>query len=123
MTVNIKIPTTVQGRIDSMKSVRKTFASHNLEGFAFSYPFLFSDRDEKLWELIGTTLIYAGVSVVFVVAIFVHPVATALIGLCIFMIDFSLFGLMAAWEVPIDAMSFICLAMAAGLSVDYVVHL
>ena len=28
-----------------------------------------------------------------------------------------------AWDVPLDVGSFICLAMAVGLSVDYVVHL
>ena len=30
---------------------------------------------------------------------------------------------MYVWDVPIDAASFVCLAMAIGLSVDYVVHL
>mmetsp|Transcript_32906 Transcript_32906/g.44558 ORF Transcript_32906/g.44558 Transcript_32906/m.44558 type:complete len:130 (-) Transcript_32906:113-502(-) len=30
---------------------------------------------------------------------------------------------MWAWGIPIDAASFICVAMAIGLSVDYIVHL
>lgn len=113
---------TVQGRIDSMKSLRRQFESSGLPGFAFAYAFLFSARDEKLWELISTTLIYAGIAVVATAAVFNHILGTVLIGACVVMVDFSLFAWMLVLEVPIDAVSFITLAIAAGLSVDYVVH-
>jgi predicted RND superfamily exporter protein len=67
-------------------------------------------------------LVVAGVTVVVIVLFFVHPVATALIAACIAFIDFTLLGVMRLWDIPIDAVTFICLAMAVGLSVDYVVH-
>jgi len=123
MELAVAFSTTVQGRIDAMKDIRKIFENQGLPGFVFCYTFLFADRDLKLWELIGSTLIYAGVSVVAVVSVFVHPLGAALIALCICTVDFSLLGLMALWDVPIDALSFVCLAMASGMSIDYVVHL
>jgi len=30
---------------------------------------------------------------------------------------------MYLWAIPIDAASFVCIAMAIGMSVDYIVHL
>jgi len=122
MRASCVIATTVQGRIDFMKSVRSRFDSHGMPGFAFSYNFLFAARDERLWELIGSTLIYAGVAVILTAALFNHPLGSALIALCVAMVDLSLFAWMAAWDVPIDATSFICLAIAAGLSADYMLH-
>jgi len=116
------ISNAVQGRIDHMQSLQRRFEQSGLPGFVYAYSFLFSARDEKLWELISTTLIYAGISVVLTAAIFNHPLGTVLIALCVVMVDFSLFAWMAAWGVPIDAVTFITLAIAAGLSVDYVVH-
>eukprot|EP00442_Polarella_glacialis_P016829 CAMPEP_0115075622 /NCGR_PEP_ID=MMETSP0227-20121206/15973_1 /TAXON_ID=89957 /ORGANISM="Polarella glacialis, Strain CCMP 1383" /LENGTH=892 /DNA_ID=CAMNT_0002462671 /DNA_START=131 /DNA_END=2810 /DNA_ORIENTATION=- len=122
-SLSITVSSKVQGRIDSMSEFRDRFATHGLSGFVYSYYFLFADRDAKMWELIQSTLIYAGITVVIIVGLFVHPVATALIALSIACIDSTLLGLMSLWDIPIDAISFICLAMAVGLSVDYVVHL
>ena len=108
--------------MDDMSLARKTFASAGLRGYPFAVIFLYAERDEMIWQLIRSTLIFAGVSVVGVVAIFIRPVGTFLIALCIFTIDCSLFAIMALWDIPVGAFSFICLAMAAGMSVDYVVH-
>ena len=37
-------------------------------------------------------------------------------------IDGGLFCVMYVWGVPLDSVAFICLAMAIGMSVDYVVR-
>jgi len=106
-----------------MKQLRERFAKSGVPGFAFANNHLFADRDDQLWVVIKSTLIFAGLSVVCVVLIFVHPLGAFLIAVCVAVVDSLLFGGMALWAIPIDALTFCCLAMAVGLSVDYVVHL
>ena len=55
--------------------------------------------------------------------LFLHAVNVAVIAVGIAAIDGGLFCVMYAWGVPLDSVAFICLAMAIGMSVDYVVHL
>ena len=81
----------------------------------WSYFFLFSDRDSVLWKLVEQTLMSAGGAVLGSLLLFMNMFDVLLIGLCIAVIDASLIGVMSVWDVPIDAASFVCLAMAVGL--------
>ena len=63
------------------------------------------------------------VAAAIVLLLFLRPATVFGIACCVAVIDASLFGLMSVWDVPIDVSSFICLVIAVGLSVDYVVHL
>ena len=94
-----------------------------LDVVAWSYYFLFSDRDRIATVLVAETLAFAAVAVVGTLLLFLHAVNVAIIAVGIAAIDGALFCVMYVWGVPLDAVAFICLAMAIGVSVDYVVHL
>ena len=94
-----------------------------LDVVAWSYYFLFSDRDRIATVLVAETLAFAAVAVVGTLLLFLHAVNVAVIAVGIAAIDGALFCVMFVWGVPLDAVAFICLAMAIGMSVDYVVHL
>jgi len=123
MRLAIKVSPSTQVRIDDMKQLRELFTKSGVRGFAFASNHLYADRDDQSWVVIKSILIFAGVSVVCAVLIFVHPLGAFLIAVCVAVVDSLLFGGMALWAIPIDALTFCCLAMAVGLSVDYVVHL
>lgn len=89
----------------------------------YSYFFIFSDRDATVVRLITGTLLSAAGAVLAVLLLFLHVTTVLLIAIGIAAVDGGLFITMAFWDVPLDVGSFICLAIAIGLSVDYVVHL
>lgn len=62
-------------------------------------------------------------AVVSTLLFFLHTINVAIIAVGIVAMDGALFCVMYVWGVPLDAVAFICLAMAIGMSVDYVVHL
>ena len=95
----------------------------DLDVVAWSYYFLFSDRDRIATVLVAETLAFAAVAVVGTLLLFLHAVNVAIIAVGIAAIDGALFCVMYVWGVPLDAVAFICLAMAIGISVDYVVHM
>ena len=130
--MRVLAPTSLTARIDVMNALRAVFdasaaaaaaGGRRLEGYPYAYFFMYSDRDVIVHHLIKVTLIGAAAAVVVVLLLFLRPATVFGIACCVAVIDASLFGLMAVWDVPIDVSSFICLVIAVGLSVDYVVHL
>jgi len=92
-------------------------------GFVWSGQFPSADRDAIMTNMIIQNLTYAAIGVTGVLFLLCHPGLVILIFFSIVMIDVDLLGLMAAWGVVLDISAFIVLAMAIGLSVDYVVHI
>merc|ERR1711907_491404 len=125
LTVSMVTPSLTTGRIDNMKAFRQLLKNQDIDVdvYGWSYFFLYGDRDDMMWRLVIQTLIIAAVAVLAMLAIFISFRDVLLIAVCIGCVDCSMMGMMAVWNVPMDAASFICLAMAIGLSVDYVVHL
>jgi len=94
-----------------------------VSGFPLTVQMLFSDRDMQIKFLTALNLALAGGAVFLCLLLFLHP-AMAFITAChVAMIDVNLFGLMLLWNIPWDVPSFITLAMAVGLSVDYCSHI
>ena len=135
--MRVLAPTSLTARIRVVHALRRIFRERSegwceqgaggrespCNGFPYAYFFMYSDRDEIVHYLIKVTLIGAATAVVLVLLFFLQPFTVFGIACCVCTIDASLFGLMAVWDVPIDVSSFICLVIAVGLSVDYVVHL
>eukprot|EP00808_Paulinella_micropora_P011260 g7920.t1 len=94
-----------------------------IHAFVHSPDMVSADRDKTMVFVIATNLVYSGVGVMGVLILLVPPHLVAMIVLIILMIDIDLLGIMAVWDMKLDVSSFICLAMAIGLSVDYVVHM
>ncbi|KAG8462257.1 hypothetical protein KFE25_012077 [Diacronema lutheri] len=121
----VEAPGTLQGRIDAMNEFRAAAQPQAgaLGAEVYSYFFIFSDRDATVVRLITGTLLSAAGAVLAVLLLFLHVTTVLLIAIGIAAVDGGLFITMAFWDVPLDVGSFICLAIAIGLSVDYVVHL
>eukprot|EP00002_Diphylleia_rotans_P030908 TRINITY_DN6399_c0_g1_i3.p1 TRINITY_DN6399_c0_g1~~TRINITY_DN6399_c0_g1_i3.p1 ORF type:complete len:183 (-),score=34.24 TRINITY_DN6399_c0_g1_i3:180-728(-) len=69
-------------------------------------------------------LVFACVAVLVCLMLFLDLRTAFIVTLCVVLIDVNIFGIiMTGWDVPLDAASFICLAMAVGLSVDYCAHI
>jgi hypothetical protein len=122
MSARIDAPTTLKGRIRTMDYLREKFSAHDLPGFIYAYYFLFSDRDKVVYELLFATIFSAAAAILVVLVFFVEARTVIGIFFCIVFIDLLLFCEMAIWDIPVDISSFICLVIAIGLSVDYVVH-
>lgn len=121
----METPGTLQGRIDAMDAMKAAAAeagAAELGAVLYSYFFIFSERDAIVLSLISSTLLSAAGAVLAVLLLFLHAGTVALIAVGIAGVDGGLFIMMMLWDVPIDIGSFICLAIAVGLSVDYVVH-
>ena len=115
------ISTTVPGRISAARQLRARWdtESDSVDGFVFSDFLLYADRDSLMWSMVASTLSFAAIAVLAVLALFIHPVHVVLTGLCLCVVNLLMLGLMRVWDIPIDTLSFIPLAMAIGMSVDY----
>ena len=119
--IMVFISTTVPGRISAAHQLRARWdtESDSVDGFVFSDFLLYADRDSLMWPMVASTLSFAAIAVLAVLALFIHPVHVALTGLCLCVVNLLMLGLMRVWDIPIDTLSFIPLAMASDMSVDY----
>jgi len=90
---------------------------------AFSFSFLYLDREPEMTRLIIETLAFAAMAVLGTVLLFLQPLSVTIIAFGTASIDGALFVIMYLLDIPIDVVSFLCLTMSIGLSVDYVVHI
>ena len=70
------------------------------------------------------TTVFVAAAVIFaVVAVFCDVRAAVACTTTVLIIDIDLVGLMAAWDVPLNAVAFTVIVMGVGLCVDYCVHM
>lgn len=87
------------------------------------FQFILTDRDVVLATVLVHSLLMAGAGVFGSLLLFVHPLLALFIFSVVVLIDVDLFGLMVIWDMKVDVTAFTSVAMALGLSVDYVVHI
>jgi hypothetical protein len=105
--IAVRASESVQGRIKATRDLRALFLEDNkdsdsdvtgmpiVKGFAWSYYFLFSDRDSILWPLVANTLVFAGLAVLGTLVAFGLPAwDVARIGVCVLVID----GCLLVWD-------------------------
>ena len=63
-----------------------------------------------------------GITIVGLVLL-IHPVAVAIMVLCIALVDLGLFAEMWLFDIPLNTISVVNLVMAVGLAVDYSMHI
>jgi len=123
MQARVAVPNAVTPRIAVTKRLRDTIKAVGwADAWVYGYGHLFTDRDEIIVSIITDNLLICVLVVTQSMVLFVHPGIAVLICVCVCGIDGFLLLLMYAWDVPLDGGTFICLAMAVGLSVDYTVH-
>ncbi|KAG8460759.1 hypothetical protein KFE25_010814 [Diacronema lutheri] len=92
-------------------------------GFAFAGSFLNAESDVAIWTLTWTNMVYA-LAVIFGIMLLFNPLPIAVwITVCVAFIDLDLLGVLWAVDLKLNAVSYVNLVMAVGLSVDYSVHL
>lgn len=110
-----------------LESARAIAAKHGeklgADVLLVDFSFVVTDRDETMASVMVTNLLMAGIGVFGATLLLVHPLLAAFIFFVVFLIDIDLFGLMVIWHMKVDVTAFICVAMALGLSVDYVIHI
>eukprot|EP01025_Chloroclados_australasicus_P014155 TRINITY_DN1661_c0_g1_i7.p1 TRINITY_DN1661_c0_g1~~TRINITY_DN1661_c0_g1_i7.p1 ORF type:complete len:916 (-),score=87.12 TRINITY_DN1661_c0_g1_i7:1233-3980(-) len=113
--------------IQNLKEVRKVVDKYSqLDGVTYvvwEFRFRWTDRDAEMVRSMIQNLVYAALGVIASLFIFVHPATALFVGAVVVCVDICLLGLMNLWDMNLDVASFICVAMALGLAVDYVVHL
>ncbi|GMH70128.1 hypothetical protein TL16_g05332 [Triparma laevis f. inornata] len=91
--------------------------------YIFSENFLFAETDWKMYSYICWNLFLTIVIVGIVMLIFTDNISCFFITLMVIFIDADLMGMMYFLDINISAISFICILMSIGLSVDYCVHI
>lgn len=121
-SIQVKMPTDSVTRDPLRQQMESGIQERNLNGFSFTQYWLFTDIDISIPELTLQNMALA-LSAVLVVLIFMIKWDIVLsIGLCVVLIDVDLIGMMVLWDVKLNAISFLCLVMGIGISVDYCVH-
>ncbi|GMH91791.1 hypothetical protein TrST_g1853 [Triparma strigata] len=91
--------------------------------YVFSEIFLFAVTDWHMYGYICWNLFLTIVIVMVVMLIFTDNISCFFITLMVIFIDADLMGMMYFLDINISAVSFICILMSIGLSVDYCVHI
>jgi len=110
-------------RVKIMVELRALRKSVPLPGEVFGANFLWADRDKKIWKITTNSLLQAGLAVIAILCLTLHPKVAALIGLNVLMIDVDIFGMMYAMDVRLGSISVLALTISIGLSVDYCAHI
>eukprot|EP00520_Triparma_pacifica_P006365 CAMPEP_0118667992 /NCGR_PEP_ID=MMETSP0785-20121206/20099_1 /TAXON_ID=91992 /ORGANISM="Bolidomonas pacifica, Strain CCMP 1866" /LENGTH=775 /DNA_ID=CAMNT_0006562517 /DNA_START=257 /DNA_END=2581 /DNA_ORIENTATION=+ len=85
--------------------------------------FLAAETDEVIWDYLLKSLTATMVSVFLVCFILSGPAVSVLVLTTMILLDLTLLGLSSLLSVKLSVVSFICVIMSVGLSVDYILHM
>jgi len=91
--------------------------------FVFNEDWLFAYTDGQMYSLIIENLSLTIYLVFVVMFIFTDNISCIFITLMVFLIDCDMLGIMYVCGINVSSISFVCLLMGIGLSVDYCVHI
>eukprot|EP00304_Pavlova_gyrans_P007329 CAMPEP_0206036456 /NCGR_PEP_ID=MMETSP1466-20131121/2767_1 /ASSEMBLY_ACC=CAM_ASM_001126 /TAXON_ID=44452 /ORGANISM="Pavlova gyrans, Strain CCMP608" /LENGTH=898 /DNA_ID=CAMNT_0053410931 /DNA_START=64 /DNA_END=2760 /DNA_ORIENTATION=- len=123
--ITIKRPISNEGldAIARRNELEAMLTRRGLDGFIHSVIFLTDEFDTVIWEVVLSNMGFACLSIFVIVIFFTPPVVAAWITVCVASIYVDLFGVLYMLRIPLNGVSFTCLVMSVGLSVDYCVHL
>ena len=110
----------------AMKSIRKDLKEKSslTQIYPISIMFIYAEQFAAVFDnTVQNLAICAGTILVITLPYLMHPGITALVFLSFTSLLFELLGLMAAWDVSLDAIAMIIIIMAIGFSVDYTCHI
>jgi len=85
--------------------------------------FLNSDRDDNMIAYLWHHLIWVCAATIASCMVFMHPFYGLATGVFLDMVMFQIQGLMGAFGIDLDIVSFAVLVMAMGFAIEYVVHI
>ena len=95
----------------------------NEDGFVFYRYSLVGYLQNVLPSMTAMNMLFAGIGVFVVLILFVDLRMALFLLLIVSMIDVHLMAWMWAFDIALDASTFIVLVMAVGLTVDYIIHI
>jgi len=105
------------------KEMSDKLDSYRLDAFVFTEEFLYAMTDSVMYDYIMSNLGLTLALLFVVMLIFTDNISCFFITGMVLMIDLNLLGIMYFWGVNVSSVSFVCLVMSVGLSVDYCVHI
>eukprot|EP00761_Pharyngomonas_kirbyi_P000435 gb/GECH01000435.1/.p1 GENE.gb/GECH01000435.1/~~gb/GECH01000435.1/.p1 ORF type:complete len:897 (+),score=185.21 gb/GECH01000435.1/:1-2691(+) len=110
--------------IESMQAAYYTTDHSSIPSFPYSIYYVFFAQYLYINEVAAVNIAVALGAVVLTTLILLgSPISSIYILLCIVMIDIDLLGIMAIWNIYINAVSVVNLVMAVGISVEFCVHI
>ena len=112
-------------RTESMLELREQLKREaNLDVYAVNFVYFLNEQVSIIREDTIRNLLICGLVIVIITTPYlVHPVVILLVFGGFVALVLELFGLMAAWGVPLNSISMITSIMAIGFSVDYSAHI
>jgi multidrug efflux pump subunit AcrB len=111
--------------VRGMLAVYETLSKSPLsdKAFGFSEAYIYFSMDEIIADVMWRTLAFGGMAVgVIGLAFLGNLQATGVVIAMVFSVDICILGSMYWWKVQVNAISAICIVMAVGLVIDYLVH-
>jgi len=114
-------------QIACMRDLRSSVESAGVGAGRSSYPFMFVYIFYEQFAIIRkeafTNLALALVAVFIITSVIIASVhASAMVIVCVVLVDIDILGLMHMWGLTIDSVTIINLVLAVGLAVDYSAH-
>jgi len=116
-----------ENQISAMRDLRTAVEGAGVGPGRATYPFMFSYIFFEQFAIIRpeafTNLGLALVAVFIITSVIIASIhASAMVIMCVVMVDIDILGLMHMWGLTIDSVTIINLVLAVGLSVDYSAH-
>lgn len=116
---------TADEQIESMRDMRKVVESVGMgdEAYPYTFVYIFYEQFAIIQSEAFTNLALALVAVFIITTVIIGSLhASAMVIICIVMVDIDILGLMYMWGLTIDSVTIINLVLAVGLAVDYSAH-
>jgi Niemann-Pick C1 protein len=122
--------TTLRSQADFINSMKAAFFTSNIvqtpefEYYPYSIYYIYFAQYMYLPEVAALNIMIAlGAVVVVTLLILASPISSVYILLVLLMIDIDLMGIMAVWDIYVNAVSVVNLVMSIGISVEFCVHI
>jgi Niemann-Pick C1 protein len=122
--------TTLRTQADFINSMKAAFYTSNkiqteeFQFYPYSIYYIFFAQYMYLPEVAALNIMIAlGAVVIVTLVLLTSPISSIYILLVLLMIDIDLMGIMAVWDIYVNAVSVVNLVMSIGISVEFCVHI
>lgn len=120
----LKVRQTLSDRLNAMDSIRASVDAAGLpDAFPFSFLFLFYDRDSIVRDEAIQILLISLATVFAITLVLIGNIkasAITLLGPCLSVVD--MLGMMYFFDIHLNTVSVICLALSVGITIDFSSH-
>jgi len=122
----VTIPVSMHDQIQFMQNLRETYDNeiqNRIPGFVWSDVMLFTDRDDKIDNVIVTSQAFGLAAVGLTCLLLLPPLAAGAALFSIVLVNLNIIGFVSIWGVQMSVSTAAILVLAMGFSVDYAAHI